>query len=164
MRLIIVLIILIISSTVIAASNKIDGVCGSADGTAIAIKPTTNLCAIGSASAVIGMGPWSWTCKGIKGGNTVSCSAPVLPPNPILSLTVIPSNPIVDPVSPLGTIIARANASWSNGASFTGTINFVPPYANDNGIFSLNGSNIVTNANLSTLDNTTQFITLQAAQ
>jgi len=34
-----------------------------------------NLCAAGTASAVSGTGPWSWTCYGANGGQNASCSA-----------------------------------------------------------------------------------------
>ena len=60
------------SGTVIIRFTN-QGVCGSADGTSLSVAPTTNLCAGGSASAVSGTGPWTWTCTG--GGVTDNCSA-----------------------------------------------------------------------------------------
>jgi hypothetical protein len=39
--------------------------------------PTTNLCSAGTASAVIGSGPWRWNCISSDGGTTTQCSAPV---------------------------------------------------------------------------------------
>jgi hypothetical protein len=33
--------------------------------------------------------------------------------------------------------VATVTAAWSNGAPFTGTINFVGPYENDGGTFGL---------------------------
>lgn len=53
----------------------INGVCGNANGTTVSSPPTTNLCSIGSASAVSGTGPWSWSCAGSNGGTTATCSA-----------------------------------------------------------------------------------------
>ncbi|MGD0585589.1 MAG: hypothetical protein ABSA86_07405, partial [Oryzomonas sp.] len=50
----------------------INGACGSSSGQYLAIAPTTNLCATGTASAVTGTGPWSWTCSG-SNGTTASC-------------------------------------------------------------------------------------------
>ena len=50
-----------------------DGVCGDANGQSHATAPTdtgTELCAKGTASAVTGSGPYSWTCAGLDGGAT----------------------------------------------------------------------------------------------
>ncbi|MAZ00107.1 MAG: hypothetical protein CMH32_06195, partial [Micavibrio sp.] len=58
-------------------ATLVNGQCGSADGTAVASKPTSNLCSKGSASSVSGSGPWSWTCNGSGSGSDASCSAPV---------------------------------------------------------------------------------------
>jgi hypothetical protein len=57
------------------APSPIAGVCGSSNGQTLTIAPTTNLCGTGSASAVSGTGPWSWSCAGSNGGTTASCSA-----------------------------------------------------------------------------------------
>jgi len=57
-------------------ATLVNGQCGSADGTAVASKPTSNLCSKGSASSVSGSGPWSWTCNGSGSGSDASCSAP----------------------------------------------------------------------------------------
>ncbi|MBW2536264.1 MAG: hypothetical protein JRI55_32555 [Deltaproteobacteria bacterium] len=54
-----------------------DGRCGSADGTEHASAPTSGLCDTGSASAVAGTGPWTWTCAGERGGADAACSAPL---------------------------------------------------------------------------------------
>ncbi len=58
---------------------SLNGVCGSANGGAVSIKPTANLCAAGASSAVGGSGPWTWTCSGSNGGSNVSCSASYAP-------------------------------------------------------------------------------------
>ncbi len=52
-----------------------NGICGSSNGGSFPSAPTTNLCSAGTASAVSGSGPWTWTCNGINGGTTASCSA-----------------------------------------------------------------------------------------
>ncbi|MFA5013366.1 MAG: hypothetical protein WC520_02255 [Candidatus Paceibacterota bacterium] len=57
------------------AYQKINGNCGSANGSSVPTKPTTNLCLAGTASSVNGSGPWTWTCNGINNGTSVSCSA-----------------------------------------------------------------------------------------
>jgi hypothetical protein len=49
------------------------GACGSANGSTVASAPTTNLCSAGTASAVSGTGPWTWTCQGTN--NTAQCQA-----------------------------------------------------------------------------------------
>jgi hypothetical protein len=57
------------------AINLINGVCGSANGTTVSTKPTSNLCSVGTASPVAGSGPWTWTCAGSNGGTAASCNA-----------------------------------------------------------------------------------------
>ena len=55
--------------------NPVDGVCGTANGGTFTTAPATNLCATGTASAVNGSGPWTWTCSGSAGGSDANCSA-----------------------------------------------------------------------------------------
>jgi len=58
-------------------STTVNGSCGTADGTTVAVAPSgATLCSPGTASAVSGTGPWTWTCAG-QGGGTDSplCSA-----------------------------------------------------------------------------------------
>jgi hypothetical protein len=64
-----------ISGTVTAVGGATNGACGSANGQTFATAPTANLCAAGTPSAVSGTGPWSWSCAGINGGSSASCSA-----------------------------------------------------------------------------------------
>ena len=47
--------------------------CGTSDGAVVTIPPSTGLCLTGTASAVAGTGPWTWSCNGA--GSTVACSA-----------------------------------------------------------------------------------------
>ena len=54
----------------------VNGACGPANGVTVTSAPTDNLCSAGSASAVSGSGPWTWTCAGLNGGTTDYCSAP----------------------------------------------------------------------------------------
>jgi hypothetical protein len=58
-----------------ASSTPVSGVCGSANGTTVSSKPSANLCSAGTASAVAGTGPWTWSCSGSNGGATNTCSA-----------------------------------------------------------------------------------------
>lgn len=55
----------------------ISGACGSSNGGTFSTAPNTNLCNAGSASALSGSGPWTWTCSGICGGavSNPPCSA-----------------------------------------------------------------------------------------
>jgi type II secretory pathway pseudopilin PulG len=58
-----------------SANRTINGTCGTAHNANYASAPTTNLCGVGTASAVTGAGPWAWTCAGQYGGTTASCTA-----------------------------------------------------------------------------------------
>ena len=58
-----------------SAPKKIDGICGSSNGTTASQLPTSGLCNSGLASAVTGNGPWAWTCSGVYGGQAATCSA-----------------------------------------------------------------------------------------
>ncbi|MFA5080232.1 MAG: hypothetical protein WC472_01235 [Candidatus Paceibacterota bacterium] len=53
--------------------KKINGVCGKSNGKEFDSAPTIDLCETGTASAVSGTGPWTWTCKGIDGGKNDEC-------------------------------------------------------------------------------------------
>ncbi|MCX6717501.1 MAG: hypothetical protein NTU76_02405 [Candidatus Taylorbacteria bacterium] len=65
-----------------APTTVVNGTCGSANGVAVSSAPTANLCSsnIVTISTIGGTGPWTWSCSGINGGTTTSCSAPVIPP------------------------------------------------------------------------------------
>jgi hypothetical protein len=65
--------------------KPVNGTCGSADGVPVSTAPTSGLCSSGSATAVSGSGPWTWSCVGTNGGTTAQCSAPVAtqPPPPV---------------------------------------------------------------------------------
>ncbi|MDD4409495.1 MAG: hypothetical protein PHW52_02455, partial [Candidatus Pacebacteria bacterium] len=59
--------------------DPVNGQCGTSDGGTFATIPTTNLCTTGTASSVSGLGLWTWTCAGLNGGTTSSCSASKTP-------------------------------------------------------------------------------------
>jgi hypothetical protein len=46
---------------------KVNGACGPTNGENLVSAPTNGLCNSGTASAVSGDGPWSWTCAGSNG-------------------------------------------------------------------------------------------------
>ena len=61
------------------AGFKAAAACGSSNGIATDTSPT-NLCSVGTASAVTGgtsTNKWAWTCTGVCSGANASCSAPV---------------------------------------------------------------------------------------
>ena len=58
-----------------SSGAEVNGSCGTASGQASYSAPTSNLCSAGTVSAVAGNGPWNWTCQGVNGGTTASCSA-----------------------------------------------------------------------------------------
>jgi hypothetical protein len=60
-----------------AATAAVNGQCGSANGEVTSVPTNTNLCSVGTASAVTGTGPWIWTCAGSGGGTTAPCSTAV---------------------------------------------------------------------------------------
>lgn len=66
-------------ATAIARNSmaRTDASCGPANGLAASAAPVSDLCTFGDASEVSGDGPWRWNCKGVSGGMTVSCAAPV---------------------------------------------------------------------------------------
>jgi len=61
------------SITVLPA--PVNGSCGTSKGGTFAMAPTSGLCATGTASTVTGTGPWNWSCTGLYGGSSASCSA-----------------------------------------------------------------------------------------
>lgn len=83
-----------LNATIVIAVTPVDGVCGAADGLAVSVAPSANLCTTGSASAVAGSGPWTWSCAGANGGNSVNCSAPLAAP----TISGTPGNGIVGTV------------------------------------------------------------------
>jgi hypothetical protein len=148
------------------AAQPPPGSCGSANGVPSSTKPTTGLCSAGTPSAVTQSGTnWIWTCKGR--GTAVNCSAPVQAAPPALTLTVTPPNPSIPQTAPLGSFVAKVTAAWSNGAPFTGTIQFVAPNFDDGGTFALSGSDLIVSPvgmGVNGDGGTVQHVTVQASQ
>jgi hypothetical protein len=63
------------ATATVTVTPPVNGVCGTSNGTTVATAPSTGLCSVGTASAVAGTGPWTWSCAGSGGGTTASCSA-----------------------------------------------------------------------------------------
>jgi len=94
---------------------SVSGSCGNSNGAPLALLPITGLCAAGSASAVAGSGPWSWSCLGSFGGTTANCSTTTA--TQTLNLTVSGTGSGTVMSSPTGMA-----ANVSSSASFaTGT-------------------------------------------
>jgi uncharacterized repeat protein (TIGR02543 family) len=54
-------------------TTPVNGVCGPANGQIATAAPTADLCSAGTASAVSGGGPWTWSCTG-SNGMPLNCS------------------------------------------------------------------------------------------
>lgn len=64
----------------------VNGLCGSSNGVASLVAPEEDMCSAGMVTALSGNGPWNWSCIGANGGMTVSCTAPLTPPDPIVGM------------------------------------------------------------------------------
>jgi hypothetical protein len=86
-------------SHTITIDPAVNGICGAANGLPTLNPPTIGLCSSGTPSSVIpgaAPGPYSWDCIGSGGGTGATCSAPYLPPVPVVDLKVNGSDgPIV---------------------------------------------------------------------
>ena len=56
-------------------ASVVNGSCGSSNGGTFATAPSANLCVAGTATAVAGSGPFTWSCRGVNGGTTAACRA-----------------------------------------------------------------------------------------
>ncbi|QBB71199.1 hypothetical protein ELE36_13020 [Pseudolysobacter antarcticus] len=56
------------------SAGPVNGACGTDNGQILSAQPV-RLCSAGTPSAVLGSGPWTWTCAGSSGGTTASCAA-----------------------------------------------------------------------------------------
>lgn len=73
----------------------VPGICGSSNGLSLSTAPTVGLCSAGTASAVSGTGPWSWTCAGSGGGSTANCGATLLEVPPVGNASAVVSCPVM---------------------------------------------------------------------
>ncbi len=165
MRFLWLIVALVLSLSAAAAAPQV-GRCGSANGVPTATKPSSNLCASGTYVGDTSAGPWTWTCKGTGNGHSASCSAPLLvtSPPPTLSLLVVPSQPVIPPDAPIGTVVASLVPAWSDGSRFTGTLTFASPYGSDSGAFTVSNGELLVNASLVGLVGTIQYVTVEATQ
>jgi hypothetical protein len=116
------------------ACAPISGVCGWANGGTYAAAPSVaSRCNAGSATAVVDIGSWSWSCLGAPGGSNASCSAwkPAAPPNQIPTAAI--SIPVGSPTTTFGSLVAFAGSGsdpdgsiaayqWRDGNCSTGAL------------------------------------------
>jgi hypothetical protein len=107
-----------------APPSPFDGVCGSSNNQTFTTTPATNLCTAGSAGAVTGSGPWSWTCGGSNGGSTATCRANVartwtVTPSPVGNGALSPD--IQQTINENTTISFTIIPDAGYGASVSGT-------------------------------------------
>jgi hypothetical protein len=89
------------------------------------------------------------------------------PSAPSLTLSFSPAHPSIAANTPAGTVVATIAATWSNGAPFTGTLSFAPPYSDDNATFAISGDQLLINpkgTGVSADGGTVQSITITATQ
>jgi hypothetical protein len=59
-------------------ATSVNGSCGASNNGTFTTVPTVNLCSTGTATAIIGTGPWSWNCTGLLGGtDSPACTAAI---------------------------------------------------------------------------------------
>jgi prepilin-type N-terminal cleavage/methylation domain-containing protein len=111
------------TSDVVATVDVTNGVCGADDGAELSETPT-NLCTDGTASSVSGTGDWSWTCDGINGGTSDSCSATVTCDATCQTVTALRDGllgywPLDDNSSTQADYSDNSNDGTVSGASYT---------------------------------------------
>jgi hypothetical protein len=98
--------------------KRVFGACGSSNGGSSTSAPTTNLCSAGTATAVIGSGPWTWNCVGSKGGTTATCSAQLASPSPLPPVNgqCGPANGVAVNTAPTTNLCTAGTASAVSGS------------------------------------------------
>ena len=95
----------------------INGACGGATGVPVLTAPTTGLCWAGTASAVSGSGPWTWTCAGVNGGADTMCTAPLLASQDgacgTADGTAIPNTPNINLCSTGTASVVSGSGPWN---------------------------------------------------
>jgi hypothetical protein len=87
----------------------VNGSCGSSNGAAASVAPTTNLCTTGTPSTVGGSGPWSWNCAGSNTGSTAACTDWYVPSTYLTTYN--------NALSSIGTFQTTINQSWNGSPS-----------------------------------------------
>src|SRR5271166_81168 len=94
--------------------HRVNGQCGSTNGADFTSAPTANLCSAGTATAVTGSGPWTWSCVGGNGGTTATCSA-LDPPRPVNGQCG-PANGVTTSAAPTSGLCSAGAASSVTGS------------------------------------------------
>jgi hypothetical protein len=108
------------ATTTAASADATDGSCGSADGGKYEAKPASiaELCAVGTASKVLQKyKSYSWTCEGLNGGSTASCSATKI-------VTYIPSADNTVATSSSENTITASSSTPNTAASSASPVTF----------------------------------------
>jgi len=100
--------------TLAGGATKVNGACGSSNGADFTSAPTANLCSAGTATAVTGSGPWTWSCVGGNGGTTATCSA-LDPPRPVNGQCG-PANGVTTSAAPTSGLCSAGAASSVTGS------------------------------------------------
>jgi fibronectin-binding autotransporter adhesin len=88
----------------------VNGACGADNGVATIPAPSLALCAAGTPTVVSVVGPdYVWSCDGISGGSSVSCSAPQIP-GPVDGVCGT-ADGVAVPVAPVSNLCAAGVAS-----------------------------------------------------
>jgi hypothetical protein len=64
-----------------------------------------------------------------------------VPTGTYLSVSSNPPNPTIPSTAPLGSVVAKLTAAWSDGAPFTGKLSFGPPNYSAGGVYALDSNN-----------------------
>jgi hypothetical protein len=97
-----------------SAPLRQNAVCGSANNGNFYAPPSTNLCSVGSSTAVSGSGPFTWTCNGVNGGANASCSA-----NKSIDGVCGTANGVSTPTSPSSGLCSAGSATAVTNSSYT---------------------------------------------
>ena len=92
----------------------VNGNCGPSNGVAAVDEPVEGLCTSGTVTSVSGQGPWNWNCLGANGGMTVSCTAPLMPPAPIVGVCGV-ANGVSTLTTPRSGLCSAGISSAVNG-------------------------------------------------
>ena len=97
-----------------AAPLRQDAQCGASHNGNFYTAPSTNLCSVGSPTAVSGAGPWVWTCNGVNGGANASCTA-----NKSINGVCGTANGVSTPTSPSSGLCSAGSATAVTNSSYT---------------------------------------------
>jgi hypothetical protein len=112
------------------AATPTDGKCDpGTNGVATPTAPSGNLCTAGTPGGIGGGAtpggvtiPWTWTCAGLNGGKTASCSAPDNAPAPVNGACDATAENTATNSAPSGTLCdtgTAANLGGGNGSNWT---------------------------------------------